>query len=245
MHLMCQPVVAETILGDALLCGQGFLARCLLAWPNTRIGDRAYKEIDLSDDPALVQYRAAITVLLDKPKPVDPMAPQELAPLPLKLEADAKQRWIALHNSIEESMLSSGELYGVRAWGSKAPAQILRIAGVLTLVDDPGARVIRVDAINNASEVVLYALGEAIRIVGTAQVPIEIQHAQALLDWCHQRGIKQLHSRGALQRGPYAIRDKDVFDAAVRKLEKAGWATSVPGGADIGGKHRRRVWDIR
>jgi hypothetical protein len=80
MHLMCQPVVAETILGDALLCGQGFLARSLLAWPNTRIGDRAYKEIDLSDDPALVQYRAAITVLLDKPKPVDPMAAQELAP---------------------------------------------------------------------------------------------------------------------------------------------------------------------
>ena len=79
MHLMCQPIVAETILGDVLLCGQGFLARALLVWPNTRIGERAYKDADLSDDPALIQYRTAIGVLLDKAKPVDPLAPQELA----------------------------------------------------------------------------------------------------------------------------------------------------------------------
>lgn len=245
LHLMIQPVIAETILGDALLCGQGFLARCLLAWPSTRIGERAYAESDLSDDPALAQYRTAITGLLDQAKPSDPMVPQELTPRTLRLDADAKKRWIALHNNIEESMASSGELYGVRAWGSKAPAQILRIAGVLTLVDDPGASVIRIDAINQAAELVLHALAEAVRIIGTTQVPVEVQHAQALLEWCHRDGIAQLHSGAALQFGPYAIRNKTTFDDAVRMLEKSGWAVPVPGGADIDGKQRRRVWDIR
>ncbi len=142
-------------------------------------------------------------------------------------------------------MGGSGELRSVRAWGSKAPAQVLRIAGILTLVDDPGASVIRIEAIDQGAELVLHALDEAVRIVGTSQVPAEIQHAQALLEWCHEEKMPLLHSGAALQFGPYAIRTKTTFDAAIRELERAGWATAVPGGAEIDGKQRRRVWEIR
>ena len=186
-----------------------------------------------------------MTALLEQDMLVDPNVPQELKPRTLQLKPDAKQRWVALHDHIEESMASTGELYSVRAWGSKAPAQILRIAGVLTLVDDPGASVIRVEAINQGADLVLHALAEAVRIIGITQVPVEVQHAQALLEWCHRDGIAKLHSGAVLQFGPYAIRSKDTFDDAIRMLEKAGWAVPVPGGAEINGKTRRRVWDIR
>ena len=57
--------------------------------------------------------------------------------------------------------------------------------------------------------------------------------------------VKLLHSGEALQYGPYAIRTKHTFDIAIRVLERAGWAQSVAGGAEIDGKQRRRVWDIR
>ena len=171
-------------------------------------------------------------------------APQELAPYALPLAEDAKGRWVALHDEIETAMKNSGELQGVRAWGSKAAAQILRIAGVLTLLDDKDARRISVEAIDQGAELVLHALDEAVRIVGTSQIPVETRHAVALLEWCHRTSLELLHSRAALQFGPYAIRTKNSFDAAIRELEKAGWARAVPRGAEIDGKRRRRVWEI-
>ena len=44
LHLMVQPVIAEAVLSDELLIGQGFLPRCLLAWPQSTIGTRRYVE---------------------------------------------------------------------------------------------------------------------------------------------------------------------------------------------------------
>ena len=54
LHLMMQPVIAETILSDNVLTGQGFLARSLLAWPTSTIGSRQYVEVDLAADPAIL-----------------------------------------------------------------------------------------------------------------------------------------------------------------------------------------------
>ena len=104
LHLMVQPVVAETLLGDPLLCGQGFLARTLLCWPGTRIGTRRYLETDLQADPALIEYRRVMTGLLDRASPVRPEAPQELEPRTLQLAPAAKAAWIALHDHFEDAM---------------------------------------------------------------------------------------------------------------------------------------------
>ena len=141
-------------------------------------------------------------------------------------------------------MKDGGELANVRAWGSKAPAQILRVAGVLALVADPDASVIQIETVNQAADIVLYALEEAVRLIGHSKVPVETQHAQALLEWCHASTIALLHSGAALQFGPNSIRTKTVFDTAIRELERAGWAVPVPDGAEIDGKRRRRVWEI-
>ena len=141
-------------------------------------------------------------------------------------------------------MAAGGELQSVRAWGSKAPAQVLRVAGILTLVNDKDARTIDVDAIDAGAALVGHALDEAVRVIGTAQVPAETRAAQALLEWCHREKKRLLHSRAALQFGPYVIRTKEVFDIAIKQLVSAGWASSVPGGAEIDGKQRKRVWKI-
>jgi hypothetical protein len=244
LHLMVQPVVAEDVLSDGMLTGQGFLARCLIVWPVSRIGARQYAEADLGNDAALIAYRNAMQALLERPAPTRPDAVQELEPRELQLAPDAKRAWVSLHDAIETSMAAGGELSTVRAWGSKAPAQVLRVAGVLTLVSDPAASMVQADAIEAASQLVLHALEEAVRLVGTAHESSETRNAQALLDWCHESGNKVLHSSAALQFGPNCIRTKERFDEAVRQLERTGWAAPVPGGAEIDGKVRRRVWEI-
>lgn len=244
MHLMVQPVIAETILSDDVLTGQGFLARSLLTWPASTIGTREYAAVDLSTDGDLARYRRRMTDILQTAPALREGTRNELEPRALSLTPDAKAAWIRVHDAIEADMGDGAEWSGVRAWAAKAPAQTLRIAGVLTLVDDPGAGVIQAETIGRACRIVLFALGEAARIVGTASAPPEIRHAEALLAWCHAERKRLLYSGLALQFGPGAIRHKPAFDVAMAELERAGWATAIRGGCVVDGSHRRRVWEV-
>jgi hypothetical protein len=199
----------------------------------------------LSTDAALARYRGAVKQLLNKQQKMRDDSRNELEPKPLKLSPGAKSRWIAVHDAVEADMKDGRDWASVRAWASKAPAQTLRIAGVLTLISNPDAEAIDVDAIDRGAALMLFALSEAVRVVGTASVPADIRHAEALLSWCGSGGIQLLHSGAALQFGPGCIRAKPAFDAAVAQLEKSGWASPIKDGCEVDGRHRRRVWKIR
>jgi len=120
----------------------------------------------------------------------------------------------------------------------------LRIAAVLTLIEDPDAGVIHAEAIDRAGALMMHYLGEAARIVGTASVPAEIRNAEALRDWCYRERIQLLHSGAALQYGPNSIRTAKAFDSAIELLERKGWAHRIEGGVEIDGAHRRRAWEM-
>lgn len=243
MHVMVQPVIAERVLSDDVLCGQGFLPRCLVAWPQSTIGTRMYREGDLSRDPALLRYWSRMRDLLTAAPILRDGTRNELQPRALVMAPDARARWIAVADAIEADM--RGEFAGIQAWASKAASQAARIAGVLTLVEEPGAGVIRLETIERAAVLTLYHLREAARVVGTSSVPARVRHAEALLEWCRDTGRTRLYSRDALRNGPNAIRTNEAFTAAADVLEAAGWAVFVEGGAVMDGRHRARVWDVR
>lgn len=243
LHVMVQPVIAESVLSDDVLTGQGFLARCLMAWPESTIGMRAYVEADLSTDPAMLAYWACIRERLRASHPLRTGTRNELEPRTLELAPDAKARWIEIADAIEGDM--AGDFADVKAWASKGGAQILRIAAVLTLIDNDDADVIRIGAIGRAARLTLYHLSEAARIVGTASTPPRIRHAEALLDWCRDTGRPMLYSSDALRKGPKCIRTADTFTEAVGVLEGTGWADYVEGGAVLDGKRRAKVWQVR
>lgn len=243
MHVMVQPVIAERVLSDDVLCGQGFLPRCLVAWPASTVGGRMYRDGDLSRDPDLGRYWSRMRDLLTDPPTLREGSRNELEPRPLTLAADAKALWVEVHNAIEVDM--AGDFASVRAWASKAASQVARIAGVLTVVEEPGASVIRVGTVERAARLAMYHLREAARVVGTASVPAKVQHAEALLTWCRETGRTMLYSREAQRCGPNAIRTNEAFTAAMEVLEAAGWAEFVDGGAEVDGRQRARVWHVR
>lgn len=243
LHLMVQPIIAESVLSDDVLTGQGFLARCLLAWPTSTIGGREYVDVDLSDDPDLARYWQRMHDLLAAPPPLRQGTRNELQPRALVLAPDAMAYWIEVKNGIEHAM--TGAYAGIHAWASKGGSQVARVAGVLTVVENPDAGVIQLDAIERATELVLYHLDEAARVVGTASVPTKVKHAELLLSWCWDTGRTLLYPRDALRNGPNAIRTRDAFDAAVEQLETGGWAAWLDGGAYLDGGRRAHVWTIR
>jgi hypothetical protein len=120
----------------------------------------------------------------------------------------------------------------------------LRIAGVLALVENTAARQIESEYIDRAAALLNHYLSEAVRIIGTASVPVEVRNAEALRDWCHREGKDKLHSQAALQFGPSCIRTVSVFDEAIAVLERSGWVMRIDGGCELDGKHRRRAWAV-
>ncbi|MBK7252197.1 MAG: DUF3987 domain-containing protein [Gammaproteobacteria bacterium] len=249
LHLMAQPIIAERALSDEVLSGQGFLARCLLAWPSSTAGTRPYRAESLATDPAMQRLKGRLTELHSEPLPIAEDTRQELAPPSLKLTSEAKAAWVKAHDVIEAAMRPGGQFETVKAWASKTPEQILRIAGVLTVLESREALsmdgcIVDVQTIGRAAEIGLWHLHEALRLRGAAEVSPEVRNAEALLAWCHETGREILHSSAALRLGPSRIRERSTFRAAMAELVAAGWADEIEGGTDIDGAHRRHVWRI-
>lgn len=179
-----------------------------------------------------------------EPYPLAEGERQELEPRALRLADAAKAAWVELHDAVEQTMRPGGRFAAFKPCASKTPEQALRIAGVLTLLENPAAIVIETSTVQRASEIALRHLGEAARLAGTAALPAEILDAEALLKWCHDTGRDLLASAEALRLGPNRIRELDALLRAVDVLVCAGWATRVDGGVEVAGHHRKRVWRI-
>lgn len=244
LHLLVQPVIAERALSDAILSGQGFLARCLLAWPEGTAGTRDYAAESLRDDEAMRQFAARTRELLEREPPLAVGTRNELAPRVLPLAPDAAAAWIEAYNAIEHAEAPGKALALCKTWASKAAEQALRIAGVLTLISDPDAPQIEAATIRSAMELALWYLNEAARLVGTAELSPEVRDAEALLNWCHETGREFLYSGDALRKGPSRIREARTFGDAAKELERRGWALPVEGGMILDGRRRRDVWRV-
>lgn len=233
LHGLLPLEFATQLCAEAPRSGMG--PRALLAWPAAPVGERPYVEEDLSVDPALTRYHERIRALL-----ACAQGNGELSPRTLTLDGPARRAWIEAHDALQ----GRREQGALRAWLAKAPSQILRIAGVLTLVEDPQARVIRAAAVEQGAALVQHHLDEVARLIAHTTVPEEVRAAEALRDWCHRQGIRLLHSAEALQYGPRCVRRPGTFDAAIRVLERKGWASRIQGDCMIDGRRRRRAWHI-
>jgi len=245
MHLMVQPVIVEMALSNEVLAGQGFLARCLIGWPNSTIGNRMYVPVNLRDDSALAAYHQRVVELLGRDFPLAEGKDNELDPPALQLSTEAAERWRQFHDSVELAMKPGGRFSTVHAWASKTPEQAARIAAVLTVFDQPDAAEINADTMDRGIELALWYLGEAVRLVGTAAISPEARNAEALLAWAHEKGHRLLYSTLALNSGPSCLREAKTFREAMEELVRANWATKIDGGAEIDGAQRKHVWKIK
>lgn len=244
LHLLAQPIIAERALSDDVLAGQGFLARCLLAWPEGTAGWRSLSDESLRDDLAMQRLHDVLLSRFRQELPLADGKRQELAPRALRLSDEARAIWADTYAGVETGMRPGGRFAQVKPWASKTPEQAARIAGVLTLMDDPAAQVIGAGAMDRAAELALWHLNEAVRLAGTAELPPEIRDAEAMLQWAHATGRRHVYSTEALNKGPARIRDRDRFGDAMATLTAAGWAHPVDGGMMLDGAKRLHVWRI-
>ncbi|TFF03476.1 DUF3987 domain-containing protein [Pseudomonas sp. BCA14] len=198
LHLMLQPYLAMQLLSDPLLQGQGILGRCLMTWPTSLAGQRSYQAVDLSKDAALKRYHHRLSALFYQPWSLSDDGALQLSKL--SLSPLARRRWIDLHDAIEAQLGEFGELASVRPSGSKAADNLLRIAGILAVVEE--SSVVEVDHIQRASALVGYYLTEIQRLTEQEPVCRVKEEADRLLRWLQVKDWKRFSIRELNRNGP-------------------------------------------
>ena len=249
-HLMVQPGVASGFLSDSQFSDQGLLARFLISAPIGKAGtrlrdDQAYQAVAHHAARKLEAYNAAICRLLRQPirwkNESDRTLGVELAGL--ELTATARALYVEFGNAIERELAPAGSLAMVRAFASKLPENAARIAGALTLIDDPEARAISAEVLGDAIRLAQYYLEEAKRLTAAGAIDPELRNAEALREWLLERPGDLIGLRTIYQNGPNAIRTAAKARSAMALLEAHGWANPKPG-AVIDGAPCKEAWEI-
>ncbi|MGB6450167.1 MAG: YfjI family protein [Steroidobacteraceae bacterium] len=225
MHLLAQPEVATRMLGSSLYRSQGWLARWLIAAPESLAGTRLHDASRPApqEDSRVRRYHHGISELLERPA-VEDHEVGGLDPPCLALSVEARALLVSAYDEVETAQARDGELEGLRDWASKAAEHACRIAGVLTLVAEPAAVSVSGDSMRGALLLMQHYLGEYTRLIGFASVPEHIQHAQILLEWVRRRPPTPLTPRYVMQYGPRAAgRSAEAVKAALRALAENGW----------------------
>jgi len=201
--------------GD-LARGSGFLARFLIAWPESTQGTRAYTEAP-ANWPALGIFNRRMATLLSQPVPIT----QEgtLEPSQLTLSPEAKDLWIAFHDMIESELANGGELQTVKDVASKVADNAVRMAALFHVFGgDVGP--ISAEAFTAASWIVTWHLNESKRFFGELALPQELADAGRLDAWlieqCRKGVTHQVATRDAQRLGP--VRDKQRLATALQEL---------------------------
>lgn len=246
LHLLAQPEVMTMLLGDAMANGQGFLARCLVAWPASHIGTskRLIERYELGEErPALQRLFATLKGFLDTAPRTHDARGQVLNPIPLALTAEAEQIAIAASNRFELRMAKGEPWCEIRDRAAKALDNAIRLAAILTVVEQGlTAHEIGAAALDRGLILMQWYLGEALRIRGAAAIPRTVSDAEALVEWLKGRGLRMFRSRQVLNAGPAQLRNKARFLGAVAELVNNGYAVENPPGTWVDGVKTRRSW---
>jgi len=206
--------------------GTGFLARFLIAWPESTQGTRFFSEPPEAW-PKLAQFNARLRNILEKPVEIDDEG--RLSPSTLTLSAEAKALWVRFHDAIEAELLPSGELYDVRDVASKVADNAARVASLFHQFERGLQQPIGADLMEAAARIVVWHLNESRRFFSELALPSEILAATQLERWliahCREHDAGKVRRRIVQQYvTPSSLRRPSTLDGAIATLASYGRA---------------------
>lgn len=242
MHVMVQPVLLRQLLDDPLAAGQGFLARCLIAEPRSLAGSRFYREANLEDAPGaeITAYHDRLQHLLNVRPTIWPGGDgYELKPRDLPLNAEAKAIWPGLHNAFECEQAVGKELEAARAFAAKAMEHLARIAGVLTMFNNPDAHSIALTELQGAAHLVRFYVNEHLRLTGSGRSYRKTQAIHTLLNWLQSQAAAHcsvVDKNSVLQRSPREVRNlkAEGINPLLEELQRRGYI-----------REAGKAWEVR
>lgn len=250
ISLAAQPKVASSLLSDELAKDQGFVGRFLITMPDTTIGTRQIRETRAMDDDRLLAFHRQCRAVLAYPLPLRDNTRNEVSPPTLTLSRDAWAVWQGLAQAIEDECGPEGMWVPVRSAALKMAENVARIAGILTVFEDPRQAttrgVVSGATMASAASIGLFYLKEALRLTGHSILDSETRALGDLGTWLSEKiGAGNLISPSIIQRrAPAHLRtDAATTQKRVRRLVEFGTLELV-GRAEIDGKTVREAYRI-
>lgn len=247
IHIQAQPEVMDKLLNDLMANGQGYLARCLTVWPESTIGTRSTESFERADlRPELKRLFAVLKSLTEAVPRTTDKSEQELDPVELPLANDEVVS-MALNavNQFELLMKSGKDLCELTDRASKAVEIACRIAGILAVIEHGMAtRSIGANHLANGLTLMQWYLKESLRIRSASLIPVEVTHAEMLLNWLKERDIKLFNTSMILMRGSNQLRCKARLDPAIKILIENGYLLKNDVGTIVDGKKSRTSFRV-
>lgn len=241
-HLMIQPIVAASAFLDPELSGQGFLARFLIAAPESIAGTRFYNDMDLTFSDAVNSYQNLMAKLLREPLPVDQQG--TLTPRRLQVDGSAKAIWKDAYNAIERELAPRMQLNDIKPTAAKMAEQIIRIAGVITLVDNFEAKTINAQSMKRAIQLGSWYLQEALRLTTASSATTDYQIAAKVIEWIKRKGLAAV-TVNELNRNQVAnLKSASRCREILMLLEDNHWLIRLPPETLVNSKPAKEAWRL-
>lgn len=207
--IMGQFAVAIEFFGSDMVMKQGLGNRILYDTPPSLRGSRQYVETELADHPAYQDFCDLVAAIAQRPLVIDELT-GGISPTVIRTSAEAKALWVQHYNRMEEQSCEGGPLATHAGYASRFAEQTLRMAGILTLVDDINAGEITTDAMGRAITLSNYYLEQALNLFTEAPANNDESHAQELLLWMREKqqefGLPAIPVRMIYKNGPRCAR---------------------------------------
>lgn len=238
LHLMCQPDIANKLLGNAAVRNQGLLSRILVAFPKSLKGTRIYSEPTADQIDALAKYhqRLAQTIAPAFAYRNNDIKARALDLQLVRLSPEAKALMIKFSNHIEQQIGPNGKYSEISDFASKMPENAIRLGAALSFFQRPSQLV--QDGLSELAAKAGIALmefyaSEAMRLYGNAAIDDETANAAILIDWIRKRGFDAIGVRYLNRRGPTQVRSARALKRAIEILVETCHLTKIPAGASL------------
>ena len=226
--LQIQEATLREFLGKngVLARGSGFLARFLLAWPESTQGTRLYNASPKAW-PSLSAFNRRISQILNDKVNINDNG--ILEPKTLEFTPEAQQVWIEFLNEIERELPSGGELHDIRDVASKIADNAARLAALFHVYEHGTDAAVNAETFTRAAQIATWHLLEGKRFYGELALPEEMANAARLNDWlvsyCKRNRTTNI-KRGDIQRlSPF--RSKEKLDSIIKDLEELNRVKSI------------------
>lgn len=239
-HLMVQPIIANRVLSDPLLQGQGFLARFLICCEKSIAGTRFLHERDINKsiehDPLIARYWKCLSGLLKKQISID-FKTGGLDLTIMNISEDALRSWIALHDGIEKEIAPGGAYECIKAFASKAAEHAARITAILAFIEDNEHPT--VEHVERAAKIISYYLESMLVYVQNTTQEMDDFLAGDLLAWMKEHG-GALSSSDFQKLSPVSIRPAKKARRLLKYLVDQGYLHIT----QYGRNKMEKAWEV-
>jgi putative DNA primase/helicase len=230
MALAVQPETIRAFLDSSkgLARGIGFLARFLIAWPESTQGKRKFKDAPKTW-PELGRFHRRLGTLLDYPLTYD--SEGYLSPIMLELTPEAKKKWVAFYDDVEAELNPGRDMAEAKDVASKAADNAVRLAALFHVFEVGIEGQISVEHMEAGAVIAGWHLYEARRFMRELAVDISISNAVTLdgwlIGWCRHNNVAEIKRRHLQQNGPGCVRSGEKLTPAIKELADLGRVREV------------------